>query len=47
MNVNGDGNGGVDDVNLTVSHGCFLMEQAHKCILEAIGLFSSSKENSR
>lgn len=45
MNVNGNENG-ADDVDLTVSQGCYLLEEAHKCILEAIGLFSGPKEDS-
>ncbi|VDO21084.1 unnamed protein product [Brugia timori] len=46
MNVNGNVNVG-DDIDLTVSQGCYLLEEAHKCILEAIGLFSGPREDSK
>ncbi|KAM3719080.1 Stretch-activated cation channel [Dirofilaria immitis] len=45
MNVN-DNDNNEDDVDLTVSQGCYLLEEAHKCIMEAIGLFSGEKEGS-
>uniref|UniRef100_A0A915PW80 Uncharacterized protein n=1 Tax=Setaria digitata TaxID=48799 RepID=A0A915PW80_9BILA len=41
---NDNGAGGID---LTVSQGFYLLEEAHKCILEAIGLFSGQKDSSK
>ncbi|KAL3994818.1 hypothetical protein ACH3XW_23270 [Acanthocheilonema viteae] len=44
MNVNGNDNG-VDD-DLTVSQGCYLLEEAHKCIMEALSLLSGPDKDS-
>ncbi|CAG9539386.1 unnamed protein product [Cercopithifilaria johnstoni] len=44
MNVNGNDNGADDD--LTVSQGCYLLEEAHKCIMEALSLLSGPDEDS-
>ncbi|OZC11169.1 hypothetical protein X798_01584 [Onchocerca flexuosa] len=46
MNMDGDEIAAYDFVDLTVSQGCYLLEEAHKCIMEAISLFSGEKENS-
>lgn len=43
MNAVGNGDG-VDD-DLTVSQGCYLLEEAHKCIMEALSLLSGTHEN--
>uniref|UniRef100_A0A0R3RFF6 14-3-3 protein n=1 Tax=Elaeophora elaphi TaxID=1147741 RepID=A0A0R3RFF6_9BILA len=45
MNVNGNDNG-VDDVGLTVSQGCYLLDEAHKCIMEALSLLSGPDKDS-
>lgn len=46
MNMDGDEIAAYDFVDLTVSQGCYLLEEAHKCIMEAISLFSGEKEDS-
>lgn len=44
MNMNNNNNG-IDD-DLTVSQGCYLLEEAHKCIMEALSLLSGPDEDS-